>query len=340
MVTKKAKSSVNTPNGIQLFEIEETLSKENFFIEESFKYFTKIEEINRRMKIDIVEVPEWLGQGYFLSTESNLPIVTRLHTPLFLIEEKFNQSIYRKGRVIKEFEKIQIVRSTGCTSPSKALAEIVFKECQVNSEVIPNPLLTEKKEESDVQGKYLENTIVFLGRLEYRKGVLTFGKALQQIMKENRKVNVIFCGKDTLYQKKSVRKQLEEMIDDYQERITFIPHVSGIEKKELLQKANVVVVPSIWENFPYVCLEAMSYGCSVIASNVGGLSEIINDEENGYLFEVANPVELSKKLLEIFKSGRNYNLQESARQTIRRKYSGDVIGSQLEIYYKYILDKK
>jgi glycosyltransferase involved in cell wall biosynthesis len=52
-----------------------------------------------------------------------------------------------------------------------------------------------------------------------------------------------------------------------------------------LCSASVAFFPSLWENFPYACLEAMSCGCAVVTSDCGGFREIVNDGECGLSVE-------------------------------------------------------
>ena len=60
--------------------------------------------------------------------------------------------------------------------------------------------------------------------------------------------------------------------------------------------ADVVVLPSVYESFGLVILEAMACGSLVVASRVGGLKYLIKDGENGLLFESGNSFELSEKI--------------------------------------------
>lgn len=341
IVTNKAVSPAVVPTGINLYEVEKSITKVNTFIEEAFRYFVKIIALNQQEKIDIIEVPEWLAQGYFLATECELPIITRLHTPLFLIEEMFHQRIYRSSHLIKEFEKRQIICSQRCTSPSQDLAGIISTSLGVQAESIPNPLIVRDKLEEVTQSTLLKQTLLYLGRLEYRKGVLVLGRTLQDLMKKDKKIQIIFCGEDTVYKKQSVKKMLLDMLEGKENRVTFINHVTGEEKKQLLKKAEVVVIPSLWENYPYVCLEAMSVGSLVLASDIGGLSEIIEDGKTGYLFRNADSVDLSKKLVKILNLKNKERIREAAIQKIRTTYQADLIGGQMEaLYVKYLKEMR
>lgn len=55
-----------------------------------------------------------------------------------------------------------------------------------------------------------------------------------------------------------------------------------------MQLADIIVVPSIWDNLPFVCLQAMYSGTPLIVSNSGGLPEMISNEKTGLVFETNN----------------------------------------------------
>jgi len=72
------------------------------------------------------------------------------------------------------------------------------------------------------------------------------------------------------------------------ERIQFIGAVPRMSLPDLYRSAAVCVVPSLYENLPYTCLEAMACGCATIGSNVGGIPEIITDGVDGRLVPPAD----------------------------------------------------
>jgi len=75
--------------------------------------------------------------------------------------------------------------------------------------------------------------------------------------------------------------------------------VSDKKLNELLNKIDILVFPSLAETFGLMVLEAMSAGVCVIASNIGGIPEMINHSKNGYLFNPKNPEEIIQILIEL-----------------------------------------
>ena len=177
-------------------------------------------------------------------------------------------------------------------SPSKFLADqltkTVFKDVKVI--VIPNP-----SEYTEVKFKkeYDTYSVLYIGRLEWYKGIYVLIKAFKQLNYKNMKMIIVGRGAE----EKNIKK-----ISDSHSRIAYYGFVSAIKKRELLQKANITVIPSLWcEPFPIVTLESFRSKTPVIASNIGGLPEIVIDGYNGRLFEPGSLKELKSILIELIK---------------------------------------
>jgi glycosyltransferase involved in cell wall biosynthesis len=88
-----------------------------------------------------------------------------------------------------------------------------------------------------------------------------------------------------------------EILKKAPQNALFVGHLDREKLSEFYQNARFIVVPSISDEiFPLVALEAMSHGLPVIASRIGGLPEIVENENNGLLFEAGNVEELSSKM--------------------------------------------
>ena len=81
---------------------------------------------------------------------------------------------------------------------------------------------------------------------------------------------------------------LQKRILSDPEHISFAGWLSGEEKEKIFRKCPVFVLPSYFEGFGLSAVEAMARGCAVIASDVGGLAEIIQDDQNGILVPPGN----------------------------------------------------
>jgi glycosyltransferase involved in cell wall biosynthesis len=97
-------------------------------------------------------------------------------------------------------------------------------------------------------------------------------------------------------------------------------------------------VPSLYENFPYTCLEAMACGCAVIASAVGGIPEIITNEVDGVLVPPGSPEALAGAILRLLSDPMlRRRLGERARATISARFNREAICAQTVQAYRAVV---
>jgi len=116
--------------------------------------------------------------------------------------------------------------------------------------------------------------------------------------------------------------------------VIFLGNCANIE--ELLPVADVLLVPSLSESFGLAALEAMSCGVPVVASNVGGLPEVVEHEVNGYLFDVGDVGAMAEAAVEIMtEPDLHKRLAVAARNTaVDRFHIKDVASRYVELYEK------
>jgi glycosyltransferase involved in cell wall biosynthesis len=138
-----------------------------------------------------------------------------------------------------------------------------------------------------------EKVVLFLGRLTQIKGVDVLLKAIQGL----NDVRLIVAGDG------DARNELESIAEELSVDASFIGRIGSRERGQLLSACDAVVIPSRilgdgrTEGTPVVCLEAMAAGRIVIASRVGGLTDLISDGETGLLFEQGDHLMLKEKLM-------------------------------------------
>ncbi len=143
--------------------------------------------------------------------------------------------------------------------------------------------------------------ILFVGKLSLLKGMVRFTKAIPTILKKHPGYNLVLVGRDEPlgHFGESTLKYMQEHLRPYLGRITFTGQIPPDQVRKLYRKASICVFPSLWENYPTVILEAMSYNCAVVASNKGGIPEIIRNRENGLLINPHKPKNISKQVCKL-----------------------------------------
>lgn len=304
-----------------------------------YSYRKSIREMILKLgDVDVIEVPEYGAESYFLS-DLKVPVVLRLHTPTLFDRNNLGVTKYRGVRKIFAWtggkELMLIRKAKYISSCSRALAKWTADNIGINIEsikVIYNPVSL--PEDSTIKQKKCNRiSIVFVGTISDVKGcgdLLEAGKILSE---KNLSLDIYLYGKMGVY-----AQTLEEKGKDY-------PwfHVMGKVNREdvfdIYRNATIVCFPSWWDNMPMVCLEAMGVGAVVLGSSSGGMSEIIEDGVSGFLVQPKQPIELSNCLWRVINmsDGDKLIVSKNAKRRIWETFSMDVIVKQMVDYYNFVI---
>jgi glycosyltransferase involved in cell wall biosynthesis len=121
--------------------------------------------------------------------------------------------------------------------------------------------------------------IAYIGRLSYEKGIDYFLQIVQRAIERDEKMGFHVFGEGRCHE------QVEEVQKRYPNKLFYHGFVADVFQKH---EIDILVMPSRNEGLPFTALNALAYGVPMIASNVGGLGEIINDGVNGILCQVGD----------------------------------------------------
>jgi glycosyltransferase involved in cell wall biosynthesis len=124
-----------------------------------------------------------------------------------------------------------------------------------------------------------------------------------------------------------------------------IVEFSGPKDREELpavyRSAAVCIVPSLYENFPYTCLEAMSCSCAVVASRVGGIPEIVTDQVDGLLVKPNDPEALAGAIVRVLSDrAERHRLRREARRSVLRRFSCRAVCEQMAALYVHLSGRR
>lgn len=122
--------------------------------------------------------------------------------------------------------------------------------------------------------------------------------------------------------------------NNLEKQVFFTGWLQGKELAQMYLSADIFVLPSLYEAFGMVLLEAMSYKLPVVASNIGGIPEIVNDGENGFLSSPSDPDLLAFALQKLIKSKElRVKLGKRGNEMVRSFPSWETVCSK---FYKII----
>ena len=302
------------------------------------RYLKKLHQEN---PIDLIEVAENRADLFFLSFYSQRPKwVTRLHTAWIFVDQDGNGLPNFKKRMMYWMEKQTIRNADAITSPSQAMVDRTKQwVCLKHKKtwVVPNPVDSHRFVPNSESKKSKE--IFFVGRLEKRKGIGLFVEIVPRVLRKFPEASFRFIGKSSEKWNGTLWKELilNSVLPLQQKQI----HFEQLRREELLpryQNASLCVMPSIWENFPYAVLEAMSCGLPVVASRIGGHPELIQDGFNAVLFPPGDAELLSKAIIELLQNPEKMErMGRNARQVVEENFSVEHVAPRMLEVYREIL---
>ncbi len=172
--------------------------------------------------------------------------------------------------------------------------------------------------------------ILSIGRAHWKKAYPFAIDVLSEFLKFNPNIRYKIIGghsEETLFQTQQL---------NVEKNIELLGNLPFEEVKSNLYKADVLLLSSYEEGIANVVLEAMAFGVLVISSDCGGMSEVIEDGVNGFLFENRSKESLLSKLMLVsqLKNEEYQRITKNARQTIEERFTeGNMVDGMLNLYH-------
>lgn len=266
----------------------------------------------------------------------DIPIVSTVHTSL--MEDIKHYQVHSPGAMGQKLTTYVsgypltmdlIENSSAVTTVSSAVAKEI-QEYYGRTPVILGNGVDENRfyPAEDRVGGY----ILYVGRLDYRKGVIDLVKAAQILKERSVNTRIIIVGKGPLY------STIKRIISKSNLNNVELPgHVSWERLLWLYRNAEVFVFPSHYEGLPTVVLEAMASGLPVVASDIPAHRDAIINECNGLLSKKGSPNSIAEKV-QILLEDKNLQkkLGKNARKTIEKRFTWDRISRKFERIYESV----
>jgi glycosyltransferase involved in cell wall biosynthesis len=254
------------------------------------------EQLVENEGIEIIEAQEYEAPLYFFQSRRMLglgpkrhpPCVVHLHSPTWLIATHNDWDTSLPSLIaLQQREEFSIRTADLVICPSRFLAAAVearYRFPNGTTKIIPYPLGGEGPTKFPRKAdKGL--TFCYAGRLERRKGALEWINAAVQAVQETPWLKFSFVGANVLGENRFAGEILRRDLipDEIAANFRFWGQVPRAMVPEILSQADVAVVPSRWDNFPHTCMEAMGVGLPVLATQEGGMVEMLRDNHSGWL---------------------------------------------------------
>lgn len=278
-----------------------------------------LKRLNMERKIDLTEVPDYLGQGLFLKFFTpSIPISIRLHGGQEVSNASDRLSFSPYTRITYLFEWISLnFLADHISSPSDYMLSFVSKKIffyRNTIDVFPNPIHTKISSKSY---KKRDEVVLFVGRLEERKGVHDIACILDQFFEACPNARIEFIGSDCRYKGLNMSKFiLENTKTANHGKITFRGQLTNELAREQMFSSKILIMPSYRESFGLVALEAMASGLPVLAYDTTALPEVLGKDNASMIVDRGNKEMLLNRLIDLF--GDDRHLERTSKICLER----------------------
>jgi glycosyltransferase involved in cell wall biosynthesis len=341
-------------------------ANEGFFYNFKFQFsvLKNFERLNQKHKFDLIHSANLVHMPdiYLKFKKQNCPSMITVHSTLQSQshvhgKQKFEKHFGRKTRVenltslfypyIHIMEKTYLKKTDNIITVSDWIKNFVDEDKNKNIEVIHNGVDTKKfskknknsaKNEFDFLDEINKPIVLYCGRLLALKGLKILIDSIKDILKQE-DAYFVFAGKGEI---KEWEKELK-LNNISKENYIFLDYVDYERIHYLYSKADIFVLPSFTESCPITILEAMSTGLPVVASDVGGVSEILSNNKDGILVEPGSKEQLAETINSLIKNKNLRNkIAKNAREKVENEFDSKIMAQKTKKFYDKILegDKK
>lgn len=288
------------------------------------------------LRFDVIESPEWLAEGLLVGLTTRAPIVVNLHTPLHVLFSYDVRRFSRDLRIADRLERATVRRARVVTSASELAARMLLGDgwLRRSPRVVPLPVDVHAWTGGD-PADTSKPTILVVGRLEPRKAPELVVEAAALLATDVPDLELTLVGRSRGFRE---GKPYGEWVASLAERTgvtpRFVPQVPHDRMAELYAQSRVVVVPSHFESFSVVALEAMASARPVVYSSGVGAREVLERGDAGAEFTTGDPVALADALRPfLLDSRRAADAGCEGRRLASVYCAADIIAEQRERCY-------
>jgi glycogen synthase len=297
-------------------------------IQNAWCMYVGLKQLMKRHHFDVIEMPECGAEGALVTLLVSTPTVVRFHSPSRLIMQFYDVPKIDIA-MCSWIEQVAIRNATALTSCSAFLASEVRAQMGVNRQVpvISNGIdlpLFDREPIADLAERYGvprgQVTILFAGRMERRKGIHLCAEIVATVLSRH-DVTFLFAGEDIFgYVEKTLKPALEgkQLAGSFR----YLGKLGLQELRACARAVDIYLLPSLWENCPYSCLEAMASGRAIVCTDQGGMPELIQNGVTGLLAKSGDPESYAAQLSRLIEDADlRAALGTAARRSVERQFT-------------------
>ena len=307
----------------------------------STQVYRKLKKLNRQKPFHLIQYPNYSFCGVLPILFLSVPHVVRASS----YEPGRNEAAGGKqdldNRLVHRLEKLQFQLSRNVYAPSFMLQEMLASRDGLNRvQVIRTPFYLENGDwDSSVYDQFLSGRpyLLYFGRFQMHKGFHLLAQALPEFLEQHPEAYAVLIGRD-------MRTPLAPSMADYAmdqcgrfaSRLVVLENLPHHKLFPIVAGAKLVALPSLIDNLPNACLEAMGLGKVVIGTTGTSFDELINDGVNGFLVAPNDASALTEKLVSAWTDPQLPEMGAAARKAMDQ-FTPDKTVEALLSYYSEVL---
>ena len=311
-----------------------------------FSWYTNRKQLNKfinniikKDKIDLIEAPDWTGVTAFM--EFDIPLIIRFHGS----DAYFCKLDGRKQKIKNYlFEKSAIRRATAFIAPTTYAGEVTGEIFGLQAEKIKTIHYGLEVENfvNDAPETFSENTILYIGTIIRKKGVLELAQIFNKVIKTNPDAKLILIGSDAPDLKtgsSSTYKLVEDLFSKQaKKQANYLGKIPYAQVQEHMKNANVCTFPSFAETLGMVTIESMALQKPVVNTSIGWAQELIDDGINGYLVHPSDISLYASRIVELLNDKeKSIEMGKNARKKVENTFDiSKTVDINIEYYNRFI----
>ena len=362
VVTKGPKDNVSYYQGAYVHHVPASAKYDRYrmfpklyhSLNHSHAVHDKVKRLILNDGIQLVDSPLWGFDGLITAVSQEIPVVVRLQTALRQIAALQND-LEPDGRLVGDMEQTLIERAAYLIPNSQATVEKMMSVYQFHAtpdqfRVIPHGIIpVDDKAVRPSNPNELPDTftVLYLGRLERRKGIQDLFAAIPQVLAQVPNVRFVIAGADNSYRDGfqlqtglTYAAYFQQKYAKFTSHVSFLGPVSEEKLNQLYQSCDLFVAPSLYESFGLIYLEAMNYGKPVIGCRAGGIPEVIDESITGLLAEPEAPASLAEAIIRMLQNpGHLRDMGLAGRQRLLDNFTHVQMARRFAEVYRQVIEQ-
>lgn len=300
----------------------------------------EIKKLASKMKIDIIQFTSLWGTA--LLYYGKTPAVMRLSSYAKTYFASYETYTKEYVNAMAWMERLSSRRCNAVFAPCRITANAFSLDIKRKVYTIETPFVEDAEIYDNIYiNSNLKNKkyVLFFGTLYPDKGIKVIGQCLRRFLEKNIEYHFVFVGEAKLINGENAANMLRRCARPYADRVVILPAISHKQLYPIIQRADFVVLPSLMDNFPNACIEAMYFGKVVIGTDGASFEQLIQHKVSGLLCKIGDSDDLLEKMQMAVSMDENVKreMSNNARKRIER-LKPEIVVKQLVDFYSYVIN--